>query len=73
MTEQGVRMSRKPQTLEDKYALIGIAVGLLVAAVVAISLAYEASSMVRYLIMASGLVGGWLVGRGIGRAKMKAG
>jgi gas vesicle protein len=65
-------MARQPQTTEDKYALLGIVVGVAIAAVAAFTLAYNSSSMVRYLIMASGLVIGWLAGRAIARSKAKA-
>ncbi len=60
-----------PRTTEDKYALGGIAVGLAVAAIVAIVFAYDSTTIVRYFIMATGLVVGWVVGRAIGRAKAK--
>lgn len=63
-------MSKRPTTIEDKYALVGIAIGMGVAAVVAIVFAYDASSMVRYVIMATGLVAGWLIGRSLGRKRM---
>lgn len=62
-------MAKTPQTTEDKYAIIGIAVGIAIAAVVAFVFAFNSSTMVRYGIMASGLVIGWLVGRKIGRDK----
>lgn len=63
-------MSKKPVTIEDKYALVGIAIGMAVAAVVAVVFAYDASSFVRYVIMATGLVAGWLIGRSLGPKQM---
>lgn len=66
-------MSRRPQTTEDKYALVGIVIGVAIAAVAVFLFAFNSSSMVRYLILASGLVLGWLAGRAIGRSKNKAG
>lgn len=66
-------MSRRPQTTEDKYALVGIVIGVAIAAVAVFLFAFNSSSMVRYLILASGLVLGWLAGRAIGRSKTKAG
>lgn len=66
-------MSRRPQTTEDKYALVGIVIGVAIAAVAVFLFAFNSSSMVRYLILASGLVLGWLAGRTIGRSKNKAG
>lgn len=65
-------MARKPQTIEDKYALGGIVVGVLTAAVIAFVFAFESTTIVRYFIMASGLVLGWLIGRTIGRMKTKS-
>ena len=64
-------MARTPQTIDDRYALIGIAVGVAIAAVVVFTLAFNSSSMVRYLILASGLVLGWLAGRAIAHSKSK--
>lgn len=66
-------MARKPLTTEDKYALAGIAVGVSMAAVAVFVFAFEASSTVRYLIMASGLVLGWVIGRLIARSKTQSG
>lgn len=59
-------MARKP-SVQDKYALGGMAVGIGLAAVVVLLVAVESSMIVRYLIMASGLVLGWLAGRAVGQ------
>lgn len=61
-------MAEKRST-EDKYALAGMAIGILTAAVVAFLFAFESSTIVRYLVMASGLVIGWAVGRAIGKSR----
>ena len=50
----------------DRYAIIGAFAGMLVAGIVAIMFAYNAGSFVRYLIMATGLVVGWGLGRWLG-------
>ena len=50
----------------DRYAIIGAFAGMLVAGIVAIMFAYNAGSVVRYLIMATGLVVGWGLGRWLG-------
>ena len=60
------------RTTEDKYALAGIFVGMAIAAVAAIQFASHSSTIVRYLIVASGLLIGWLVGRSIGRRKSQS-
>lgn len=62
-------MARKPQSTEDKYAVIGIAVGVLIATIFIFMFATHAVRMVRYLILGTGLVVGWFVGRAIGRSK----
>lgn len=50
----------------DRYGIIGAFAGMAIAAPIAIVFAYDASSIVRYFIMATGLVGGWGVGRFLG-------
>lgn len=50
----------------DRYAVIGIFAGMGIAAVIAIAFAYGASSIVRYFIMAAGLLLGWGLGRWLG-------
>lgn len=50
----------------DRYAVIGAFVGMFIAGIVAITFAFNASSFVRYLIMAVGLVVGWGLGRWLG-------
>ena len=50
----------------DRYAIIGAFAGMLVAGIVAIMFAYNAGSVVRYLILATGLVVGWGLGRWLG-------
>ena len=57
------------RSTEDKYALAGIFVGMAIAAVATILFASQSCTLVRYLIMASGLLIGWFVGRSIGRRK----
>lgn len=57
------------RSTEDKYALAGIFIGMAIAAVAAILFASHSSTIVRYLIMASGLLIGWFIGRSIGRRK----
>lgn len=51
---------------QDRYAFIGLFAGMAIAAPIAVLFAYDASSMVRYVIMASGLVAGWGIGRWAG-------
>ena len=50
----------------DRYAIIGAFAGMFIAGIVAIMFAFNASSFVRYLIMAAGLVVGWGLGRWLG-------
>lgn len=59
------------RTPEDIGSIIGIGVGMLIAAIIAIAFASEAGTIVRYLIMSAGLIVGWLVGRQIGRSRMR--
>lgn len=47
----------------DRGAIIGAFIGMAIAGVVAIVFAYEASMLVRYLIMAAGLLPGLGVGK----------
>ena len=59
------------RTPEDTGGIIGIFVGMFIAGVIAIAFASEAGTIVRYLIMSAGLVVGWLIGRQVGRARMR--
>lgn len=52
---------------EDKWALIGIVIGVALAIVIVFLFAVESTMIVRYLIMASGLVLGWAGGRWLAR------
>ena len=54
---------------QDRFRLIGIFVGMAIAAVIAFVYAFESDTMVRYLIMASGLLIGWGAGSWLGRPK----
>jgi NAD/NADP transhydrogenase beta subunit len=56
-----VKWSERPKG--DRGAIIGAIIGMAIAAVVAIVFAYDSSTMVRYLIMAAGL----LLGLGAGK------
>ena len=46
-------------------------VGMFIAGVIAIAFASDAGTLGRYLIMSAGLVVGWLIGRQVGRARMR--
>ena len=59
------KWSEMPQ--DQRGAVIGAGIGMLVAAVVAFTFAYDSSTMVRYLIMAAGLL------LGLGAGKLAAG
>lgn len=50
----------------DRYGVIGAFAGMAIAAPIAILLAYDASSIVRYFIMSAGLLIGWGAGRFVG-------
>ncbi|MCV0397798.1 MAG: hypothetical protein K5872_09840 [Rhizobiaceae bacterium] len=50
----------------DRYGMIGIFVGMAVAAPIAILFAFDAPTIVRYFIMAAGLLIGLVAGRAIG-------
>jgi hypothetical protein len=60
------KWSERPKT--DRWAIAGAFVGMAVAAVIAFSFAYESSTIVRYLIMATGFLAG--LGGGYGAAKL---
>jgi hypothetical protein len=51
---------------QDRHAIIGAFAGMLVAGVIAFMFAFEASTIVRYVIMVIGLVTGWGIGRWLG-------
>lgn len=51
---------------KDRYGIVGAFMGMAVAAAVAIMFAYESSTIVRYVIMAAGLLLGWGIGRWAG-------
>ena len=58
--------SERPK--ENRYIIVGAIIGMAVAAVVAFVFAFEADTIVRYLIMAAGLLiglfgGKWLASR----------
>lgn len=57
------RWSERPR--RDRYAIIGAFVGMGVAAVVAFNFAFESDTIVRYLIMVAGLLGGLAAGAGL--------
>jgi uncharacterized protein YcfJ len=69
-TVEGIAVASH-RTPEDKGSIIGIVVGMLIAAFIAIAFASEAGTIVRYLIMSAGLVVGWLIGRQVGRSRMR--
>ena len=52
---------------EDRFAIIGAIVGMLIAGVVAFVFAFESSTFVRWIIMAVGLIAGYGIGRLLGR------
>ena len=58
------KWSARPKT--DRRAIIGAFIGMAIAAVIAFNFAFEASTIVRYLIMAAGLLSG--MGGGYGAA-----
>ena len=47
----------------DRYAIVGCFIGMGIAAIVAFHFAFYASAVIRWAIMATGLVAGWGVGR----------
>lgn len=55
------KWSERPK--EDRWAIIGAMIGMAIAGVIAVVFASESSTMVRYLIMAVGLI----VGLGAGK------
>ena len=48
---------------DDRGGIIGAGIGMAVAAVIVLATAVESTMIVRYLIMASGLVIGFVVGK----------
>ena len=60
-------MAWRDRPKHDRYGIIGIFIGMAISAVLVLLFAVESSMMVRYLIMAAGLVAGWGVGRWVGR------
>ena len=48
-----------------RFAIIGALIGMGVAAVVAFNYAYDSDTIVRYLIMSAGLLGGGATGFGV--------
>lgn len=56
--------SEKPR--DARFAIIGAFIGMLVAAVVAFMFAFDADTIVRYLIMSAGLLIGLGAGKWIG-------
>lgn len=59
-------MAWRDRPKADRYALVGCFVGMAVAAVAAFVFAYSSSTMVRWAIMAAGLLVGWGIGRFLG-------
>lgn len=60
----------RPQA--DRYAIIGCFIGMGIAAIVAFQFAFYASTIVRWAIMAAGLLVGWGIGRLLGTRAEKA-
>lgn len=59
-------MAWRDRPKADQYAIIGAFAGMASAAVVAVVFAFHESTMVRYVIMATGLLLGWGIGRWLG-------
>ena len=59
-------MAWRDRPRADRFGIIGCFVGMAIAAIVAITFAYSSASIVRYLIMAAGLLIGWGIGRYLG-------
>ena len=59
-------MAWRDRPKADRYALIGIFIGMGIAAIVAFQFAFHASTIVRWAIMAAGLLAGWGIGRWLG-------
>lgn len=59
-------MAWRDRPKKDRFGIVGAFVGMAIAAPIAIVFAFNASSLVRYLIMAAGLLIGWAAGRVIG-------
>ncbi len=62
------KWSERPRA--HRFAIVGAFIGMGVAAVVAFNYAYDSGTIVRYLIMAAGLLGGG--GAGFGAATLTA-
>lgn len=59
-------MAWRDRPKADRYAIIGAFIGMAIAAVVAFTFAFYATTMVRYVIMSTGLLLGWGIGRWLG-------
>jgi hypothetical protein len=57
------KWSERPRA--HRFAILGAFVGMAVAAVVAFNFAYDSDTIVRYFIMAAGLLGGGGAGFGL--------
>ena len=57
------KWSERPRA--HRFAVVGAFVGMGVAAVIAFNYAYDSDTIVRYLIMSAGLLGGGGVGFGL--------
>ena len=57
------KWSERPRT--HRFAIVGAFVGMVVAAFVAFNYANDSGTMVRYLIMSAGLIGGGAAGVGV--------
>lgn len=62
------KWSERPRA--HRFAIVGAFIGMVVAAVVAFNYAYDSDTIVRYLIMSAGLLGGG--GAGFGVATLSA-
>ena len=63
------KWSERPRT--HRFAIVGAFIGMGVAAVVALNYAYDSDTMVRYLIMSAGLIGGGAAGAGVATLSAK--
>ena len=63
------KWSERPKA--HRFAIVGAVVGMVVAAFVAFNYAYDSDTIVRYLIMSAGLIGGGAAGAGVATLSAK--
>ena len=63
------KWSERPKA--HRFAIVGAFAGMVVAAFVAFNYAYDSGTIVRYLIMSAGLIGGGAAGAGVATLSAK--